>query len=121
MERAHDPEKCEAAAGIAANPPLHVHTHRMSGRTALLLILGSSPMIEGLPAFLAASRLGATTIIVMSIVFAASTIATYVVLCVASAEGMQRIRLGPLERYGEMISGIFIALIGAAFWLWPLG
>jgi ABC-type nickel/cobalt efflux system permease component RcnA len=92
----------------------------MSGRTALLLILGSSPMIEGLPAFLAASRLGVTTIVMMTIVFALSTVATYVILCVVSVEGMQRVRLGPLERYGEIISGAFIALVGAVFWFWPL-
>jgi ABC-type nickel/cobalt efflux system permease component RcnA len=77
-------------------------------------------MIEGLPAFLAASRLGVTTILVMSIAFALSTIATYVVLCVVSVEGMQRVRLGPLERYGEVISGVFIALVGVVFWVWPL-
>jgi ABC-type nickel/cobalt efflux system permease component RcnA len=77
-------------------------------------------MIEGLPAFLAASRLGVTTILVMSIAFALSTIATYVALCVVSVEGMQRVRLGPLERYGEVFSGVFIALVGVVFWAWPL-
>jgi ABC-type nickel/cobalt efflux system permease component RcnA len=77
-------------------------------------------MIEGLPAFLAASRLGVATILVMSIAFALSTIAAYVVLCVVSVEGMQRVRLGPLERYGEVISGVFIALVGVVFWVWPL-
>jgi ABC-type nickel/cobalt efflux system permease component RcnA len=77
-------------------------------------------MIEGLPAFLAASRLGVTTILVMSIAFALSTIATYVLLCVVSVEGMQRVQLGPLERYGEVISGVFIALVGVVFWVWPL-
>ena len=119
----HDHDQATAhvvGASMAVNPPLHVHTHRMSGRTALLLILGSSPMIEGLPAFLAASRLGVATILVMSIAFALSTIATYVVLCVVSVEGMQRVRLGPLERYGEVISGVFIALVGVIFWMWSL-
>ena len=114
----HDQATAHVIGGsMAANPPPHVHTHRMSGRTALLLILGSSPMIEGLPAFLAASRLGVTTILVMSIAFALSTIGTYVVLCVVSVEGMQRVRLGPLERYGEVISGVFIALVGVVFWV----
>jgi ABC-type nickel/cobalt efflux system permease component RcnA len=117
----HDPTTAHViGAGIAAHPPLHLHTHRTGGRTALLLILGSSPMIEGLPAFFAASRLGVTTVLVMSIVFALSTIATYVLLCVVSAEGLQRVRLGPLERYGEMISGVFIAVVGVVFWVWPL-
>ena len=33
-------------------PLLHEHAHATSSRTALLLILGSSPMVEGIPAFL---------------------------------------------------------------------
>ncbi|HEY5410057.1 MAG TPA: hypothetical protein VIJ94_04955 [Caulobacteraceae bacterium] len=89
-------------------------------RTALLLILGSSPMVEGIPAFFAASRYGVGLIIVMSLVFAATTIVTYVVLCVGSVAGLERVSLGPIERYGEVLSGAFIALIGVAFWLWPL-
>ncbi len=27
---------------------------------------------------------------------------------------------GPLERYGEVLSGAFIAVIGAGFWIWPM-
>jgi hypothetical protein len=110
----------EISADMEAAPPLHVHKHRTSGRTALLLILGSSPMVEGIPAFFAASRYGFGLISLMAVVFALSTIATYVVLCVYSAAGLQRISLGPLERYGEVISGLFIALVGVVFWLWPL-
>ncbi len=53
-------------------------------------------------------------------VFAASTIATYVLLCVSSAAGLQRVRLGALERYGEVLSGALIVLVGIAFWLWPM-
>jgi hypothetical protein len=87
---------------------------------ALLLILGSSPMVEGVPAFFAASRYGIAVIALMAVVFAISTIATYVVLCVYSAAGLQRVSLGPFERYGEVISGVFIALVGIVFWLWPV-
>ena len=101
------------------SPPLHAHKHKTSARTALLLILGSSPMVEGIPAFFAASRYGAALIVVMAIVFAASTIITYVLLCVYSTVGLQRVKLGPLERYGEVLSGCFIALVGVVFWLWP--
>jgi ABC-type nickel/cobalt efflux system permease component RcnA len=43
-------------AGFAAEPPLHQHRHKTTARTALLLILGSSPMVEGIPAFFAAAR-----------------------------------------------------------------
>ena len=93
---------------------------RISSRTALLLILGSSPMVEGIPAFFAAGKYGLGLILVMSFVFAIATISTYVFLCVYSTAGLQRVRLGPLERYGEVLSGAFIALVGVTFWLWPV-
>jgi ABC-type nickel/cobalt efflux system permease component RcnA len=106
--------------------PHHHHPHEADGphktrsRTALVLIVGSSPMVEGIPAFFAAGRYGAPLIIVMSLVFAVATIATYVALCVASLAGLERVSLGPLERYGEVLSGVFIALVGVVFWLWPV-
>ncbi len=96
----------------------HSHAPKTSSRTALLLIVGSSPMIEGIPAFFAAGRYGPGLIAVMAAVFAVSTIATYVLLCVFSTAGLQRVRLGAFERYGEVLSGVFIMLVGAAFWVW---
>jgi hypothetical protein len=119
----HDHEAASAHAipgDFALDPPLHDHRHGTSGRTALLLVLGSSPMVEGIPAFFAASRYGITTISVMAVLFAASTIATYVVLSVAAASGLQRLRLGALEDYGEIISGLFVALVGLVFGLMSL-
>lgn len=98
----------------------HPHPENTKNRTALLLILGSSPMIEGIPAFFAAGKYGLGLIILMSVVFAATTIATYVLLCVYSVAGLQRVSLGPLERYGEVLSGGFIALVGLVFWIWPV-
>jgi nickel/cobalt transporter (NicO) family protein len=94
-------------------------------RFAILLvryreILGSSPMVEGVPAFFAAGKYGVGLIVIMSLVFAVTTIATYVVLCVYSTAGLQRVSMGPSERYGEVLSGVFIALVGVAFWLWPV-
>jgi hypothetical protein len=95
--------------GVAA---FHEHDHAIAGRTALLLILGSSPMVEGIPAFFAASPYGARLLAVMAAVFALSTIVTYVGVSVAGIAGLQRISIGPLERYGEVASGIFVALVG---------
>lgn len=100
----------ELQGGVAA---LHDHTHAVAGRTALLLILGSSPMIEGLPAFFAASTYGADLLGIMAIVFAASTIATYVGLSTLAHGGLERLQLGKFERYGEVLSGAFVACVGA--------
>ncbi|HEY8310725.1 MAG TPA: hypothetical protein VIG47_09215 [Gemmatimonadaceae bacterium] len=91
---------------------IHGHDHRAPGRTALLLILGSSPMVEGIPAFFGASTKGVALLAVMAIVFAVSTIATYVVMCLSGVRGLQRASLGPLEEYGEVLSGLFVAAVG---------
>jgi ABC-type nickel/cobalt efflux system permease component RcnA len=107
-------------AEIETAPPAHDHRHRTTARTTLLLILGSSPMVEGIPAFFAAGKYGIGLIVVMAVVFAISTIATYVLFCVYSTAGLQRVRLGAFERYGEVLSGAFIALVGLAFWIWPV-
>src|SRR5450755_474811 len=93
---------------------------KTKNRTALLLILGSSPMVEGIPAFFAASKYGVGLIILMSLVFAATTIATYVLLCIYSTAALSRVSLGPFERYGEVLSGAFIAVVGCVFWIWPV-
>jgi hypothetical protein len=58
-------------------------------------------MIEGIPAFFAASTKGAPLLGVMAVVFALSTIATYVTTCVLrplGIAGFQPISLGPFER-----------------------
>jgi putative Mn2+ efflux pump MntP len=82
-------------------------------QTALLLVIGSSPMIEGIPLFLAAFRYGAAVLGIMAAVFAAATIATYVGTCVAGVASFRRgAFVGKLEPYGELISGILVALVG---------
>jgi len=111
-ERAGEPT--EAAAELA-HPDW---SGRRGARLSLLLILGSSPMIEGLPAFFAASRYGFALLAIMSIVFAAATIATYVVVCDQSRQMLQRYSFGPLERYGEVISGGIIVVVGIASLFW---
>jgi ABC-type nickel/cobalt efflux system permease component RcnA len=97
----------------------HDHAQTAGSRTALLLILGSSPMVEGLPAFFAAGTFGPGLVALMAAVFAGATIATYVVLCVFSTAGLQRVKLGRIERYGEVLSGSLIMLVGCAFAVWP--
>lgn len=86
----------------------------------MLLILGSSPMVEGIPAFFAAGKYGVGLIAAMAVAFGISTIATYVLLCVYSTVGLQRVNLGSFEKYGEVASGAFIALVGLVFLFIPV-
>ena len=92
--------------------PRHTHEHARAGRTALLLILGSSPMVEGIPAFLAASTKGPVLLAIMALIFAIATIATYIVMSVVGVRSLQRTSLGRFERYGEVLSGLFVAGVG---------
>ena len=102
----------------------HGHDHsvatKKSTRTTLLLILGSSPMIEGIPAFFAAAKYGIWIIALMALVFAIATIATYVLLSVYSTAGLEKMKLGAFEKYGEVMSGAFIAAVGLFFWIFPV-
>ena len=59
-------------------------------------------------------------IALMALVFAAAKTATYLLLCVVSTAGLQRLRRGPLERHAEVVSGAFIMLVGLVFWVWPV-
>ena len=77
-------------------------------------------MVEGIPAFFAAGKYGPGLIAAMAVAFGISTIATYVTLCVYSATGLQRVKLGSFEKYGEIISGAFIALVGLMFLFVPV-
>jgi hypothetical protein len=116
----HTPDTAHPlTAVIDDEPPVHAHRHKTTGRTALLLVLGSSPMVEGIPAFFAASRYGIGQLAAMATVFAVSTVATYTALCVGALAGVSRLQLGTFERYGEVLSGAFIALVGVAFGLGP--
>ena len=97
------------------------HSHDQLGRsTALILILGSSPVVESLPVFFSAGKYGVGLILVMALAFSVSTIATYVLLSLSSALGLQSLKFGSLERYGEALSGGFVAVVGLTFLIWPI-
>jgi len=116
----HHAEDWHIIGGAAAVPMAHEHAHTASSRTALLLILGSSPSIEVLPAFSAAAPQGVAVLATMAAVFALTTVGTYVALCAACSAGLRRLDFGPLERYGEVLSGIVIAIIGGIFLFWQV-
>ena len=97
---------------VAGDVPDAAGRAEASQRTTLLLILGSSPMVEGLPAFLAASSFGVAVLATMAITFAAATIITYVAVTAAAMRGLERVSLGRFEQYGEVLSGLVVAAVG---------
>jgi hypothetical protein len=63
-------------------------------------------------------RFGLSLLAVMAVVFTTATVTTYIVLCVFSTAATERVHLGPVERYGEVLSGALIAAVGVAFLVW---
>jgi|ERR1700736_3421609 len=80
------------------------------GHVTTTLLLGI--VLWAVGAFFAASTYGVPLLATMAAVFALATITTYVSVSVAGIAGLQRISLGPLERYGEVASGVFVGIVG---------
>ena len=97
----------------------HHDGHEPHGVVGLLIPFGAaaSPDLTILPVFLAATTAGAATAVGTVLLFAAVTIATFVVLTVVVALGSYQVRAQWLEDWGNAVTGVVLVLIGALVWL----
>jgi nickel/cobalt transporter (NicO) family protein len=92
------------------------HAHgRLSGLAAVMVPFGAaaSPDLTILPVFLAAAAAGVATAIASVIVFAVATVATIMALTLAAYLGVLQIRGEWLERWGNLVTALVLAVIGA--------
>lgn len=99
----------------------HVHAHghllerwfrgALSGG-ALVAVVGISPCALLVPLMLAASATGTGAGLAAGLGFAACTILTMVGVALFAMHGMRRLDLPLFERYGDLASGLLIAVIG---------
>jgi nickel/cobalt transporter (NicO) family protein len=87
---------------------------RARGLTAVIVPFGAaaSPDLTILPVFLAAATVGIATAIGSIVVFAAVTVGTIVGLTVAAARGGYQIQGQWLERWGNVLTALVLAVIG---------
>ena len=91
----------------------HKQDHRGRGSDyALGAILGARPCAEAVPIFLAVSTQGVFSSMAAIGSWVVVTVASMVGIVWLSAAGVEALRLSWLERYGEVISGAIIAVIG---------
>lgn len=117
--RAHDPVR------RAKNPPRHVHAHghilerwfteALSGG-ALVAIIGISPCFLLQPILFAAAGQGRVAVVASAGGFAVCTMVTMLGVTLFALRGMRRVDLPFFTRYGDLISGLFIAAVGAVVW-----
>lgn len=102
-------------------PDDHHHRHghsaqepRLPGLAAVMVPFGAaaSPDLTILPVFLAAATVSIATAIASVAIFAAVTIGTIVGLTVAAAHGGYRIRGQWLDRWGNALTALVLAVIG---------
>jgi hypothetical protein len=102
----------------------HAHAHDeagdarrggLSGLAAVMVPFGAaaSPDLTILPVFLAATAAGAATAIASLAVFAVVTITTIVALTLLAYSGGLRIKGDWLERWGNLVTALVLAVIGA--------
>lgn len=105
---------CRQASG-----PMHAHghllqpwVHRALTGGALVVIIGISPCALLVPILLAASAQGATPLVAAGSGFALCTIGTMVLVTHLASRSMSRLQLPFFTRYGDLISGLMIAIVG---------
>ncbi len=102
----------------------HTHAHRnadavqrggLSGLAAVMVPFGAaaSPDLTILPVFLAATAAGAATAIASLAVFAVVTVTTIVTLTLLAYSGGLQIKGDWLERWGNLVTALVLAVIGA--------
>lgn len=79
--------------------------------------IAASPDLTVLPVFLAASALGVWPAVLVLIVFAVATLATFVVLTVAATLGGYQVEWPWLEANGHLVSALLLLAIGVLAYL----
>lgn len=115
--RAHRAPQDGAPAGHAGH--VHAHGHLLErwfrgalGEGALVAVVGISPCALLVPVLFAASAEGLVAIAAAGLGFAACTVVTMVGVTLFATHGMRRLDLPFFGRYGDLASGVLIAMIG---------
>jgi len=87
----------------------------LAGLAAVMVPFGAaaSPDLTILPVFLAATAAGAATAIASLVVFAVVTVTTIVTLTLVAYSGGLQIKGDWLERWGNLVTALVLAVIGA--------
>ena len=98
----------------------HDERHKAAGdKDSLFLgaVFGLRPCFEALPIFLAASAYGLLTVSATVLCWAVASVAGMNIIVYAGLTHLEKIRLGWLEQYTEVLAGTAIFLVGAVMLL----
>jgi hypothetical protein len=84
----------------------------------LAVVVGINPCVLLMPVLLAGVPQGRTAVALAALAYAVPAVLLMVGLSVVGVRVAWRIRLPGAARYAEAASGLLIALLGAALWIW---
>ena len=113
--------RAHATVGGGGPPARHLHAHghflerwfheALSGGV-LVMIIGISPCVLLQPILFAAAAQGVLPFIASALGFALCTLGTMMGVALVAMQGIRRIDLPFFRRYGDLTSGLLIAVIG---------
>jgi hypothetical protein len=116
--------RAHARGGAPGGGPVHAHGHLLSHwmrrtRTgaALVVIVGISPCALLAPILFAAAAEGPAPVAAAALAFAACTVLTMLAVVAVAMHGMRRFDLPFFTRYGDLASGLLLAVLGAVLML----
>lgn len=123
-ERRHHPS-VPAATESHASGSGHHHGHLLErwfrgdlSGASLVLVIGASPCALAFPILLAsAASLGAGGVILVAAGFGAATMLTTVLVTLAGSLSVRRLDFPFLTRYGDLISGVLISIVGGVLFV----
>ncbi|MGD8375746.1 MAG: hypothetical protein PVF68_06360 [Acidobacteriota bacterium] len=96
--------------------PRHIFSRHLGNRNlgavTLAVVVGLNPCVLAIPLMFGTIADGGWSIFWVGTSFAVTSIAVLVAATTLGYRGIHRIRLGFLDRYGEVLSGLIIALLG---------
>lgn len=119
-ERRHHPPAGEGSGGRGHLEPPHHHGHLLERWFAgnltglsLVVVIGVSPCALAFPILLAsAASLGMAGVILVAAGFGLATMATTVTVTLIGSLSARRVDFPFLSRYGDLITGFLIGLVG---------
>jgi ABC-type nickel/cobalt efflux system permease component RcnA len=123
--RYHPPAAAGAPASGEADHPGHHHGHLLERwfkgsltGVSLVVVIGVSPCALAFPILLAsAAHLGMAGVLVVAAGFGAATMLTTLLVTLVGSLSARRLDFPFLTRYGDLLSGILIGLVGSSLCL----
>lgn len=90
----------------------HVHDPSRATVWGLFLLFSADPCVAVIPLILAAASLGAAKVVALVVVYELATLGAMITLVLPARAGVNVLRAGWLDHYGDAAAGALIAAVG---------